>query len=390
MALPLPPLLTDPLRPELSQAGAPAALSNLALSNAALPYAWPDLPGCQGRIKAMPEDFCVDELPLYPASGQGEHLYVLVWKRGVSTRAAVQRLSEATGVPLRSIGWAGQKDSQAVTTQWLSLHAADAPVHLAEGPDLHILDVTRHGNKLRRAHLRGNRFRIRVRDARVPPDWERLVGLCTGAGFPNLFGAQRFGPDGQNASAGRALLQRLRTARRLRDTERFLVHAFQSSLFNSLVARRLDETGALAQVLPGDLALLHRNGATFAVCPATVAEAQGRMDRGEVSPSAPLFGCRVPLAGGVPGEWERECLTAAALSLDSFRFGSKDASVAGERRSVRAVPADFAWHHENAPDAQGALVLEFTLGPGVYATALLRELMKTPDLDPGAAAPEEA
>lgn len=385
MALPLTPLQPSAPDTYLSEPGTAAPVGAPAI-----PYGWPTAQGCAGRIKSDPEDFLVDELPLYAASGRGEHLYVRIWKRGLSTRAAVQRLSQASGVPLRSIGWAGQKDAQAVTTQWLSLHAEEAPIHMAEGADLRILEVTRHGNKLRRGHLRGNRFRVRVRGARLPPDWEQLIGLCTRSGFPNLFGAQRFGPDGRNASAGRRLLERLRGARRLGDKERFLVHALQAALFNALLARRLEETGSLMRLLPGDLALLHRNGATFAVTNASVGEAQDRAGRGEVSPSAPLFGCRVPLAEGAPGAWERDGLAAAALSLDSFRFGSKDASVAGERRAARAFPVDFTWHVEDVPGAQGALVLEFTLGPGVYATALLRELIKSPELDPGGAAQEDA
>jgi len=384
MLLPIPSLSLNPQDRHPPESGASPS------AGPALPYATPRALCCGGRIKAVPEDFQVDELPLYPASGQGEHLYVRLWKRGLSTRAAAQRLSAATGVPVQRIGWAGQKDAQAVTTQWLSIHAADAPVHLAEGPDLQILEATRHGNKLRRGHLRGNRFRVRVRDALLGEDWEQLVDSCTRSGFPNLFGAQRFGPDGQNASAGARLLQRLRGARRLHETERFLIHAFQAALFNALVARRMAETDSLSRLLPGDLALLHRNGATFAVTPASLGETQARADRAEVSPSAPLLGCRVPLAEDEPGAWERETLAKAGLTPESFRFGSKDASVAGERRAVRSFPEDLAWHLEGNRDAPGALIIEFTLGPGVYATALLRELMKTPDLDPGVAAQEEA
>ncbi len=349
---------------------------------APLPYQTPGWPGCGGRIKALPEDFQVDEIPLYPPAGSGEHLYVRVWKRGLSTHAALQRLSAATGVPLQKMGWAGQKDAQAVTTQWISLHAPEPPVHLAEGPELRVLEVTRHVNKLRRGHLRGNRFAVRVRDAALPEGWERLVQQCRQQGFPNLFGPQRFGPDGRNAVAGRRLLARLRGARRIRDAERFEIHAYQAALFNRTVTRRLAELGSLERMLPGDLALLHRNGATFSVSAEELHGAQARAETGELSPSAPLFGCRVPLASGMPGDWEQAVLAAESLTLEDFRFGSKDASVAGERRPVREFAEDLRWSWDPSESGTGELMLTFTLGPGVYATALLRELMKTPDLDP--------
>ena len=354
------------------------------------PYQTATWAGCGGRIKALPEDFQVDEVPLYPPTGTGEHTYVRLWKRGLSTRAALQRLSEATGVPHQKMGWAGQKDAQAVTTQWISLHATEPKVHLAEGPDLRILEVTRHVNKLRRGHLRGNRFAVRVRDVRMPEAWNELVQLCGQQGFPNLFGPQRFGPDGRNAVAGRRLLARLRGARRLRDAERFEIHAYQAALFNRIVARRLAGLGSLKTMLTGDLALLHRNGATFLVSPAELASAQVRADAGEISPSAPLFGCRVPLALETPGAWEQDALLQESLTLEDFRMGSKDASVAGERRPVREFPQNLAWSRDEADVGSSALLLTFALGPGVYATALLRELMKTPDLDPGDLTGEEA
>jgi tRNA pseudouridine13 synthase len=352
----------------------------------ALPYATAARPGCGGRIKAAPEDFRVDELPLYPPSGAGEHLYVHLWKRGLSTQAAVQRLSEATGIPLRSIGFAGRKDAQAVTTQWISLHApGEPPLHRAESADLRILATARHANKLRRGHLLGNRFTVRVRDAALPEAWDALLAECVARGFPNLFGPQRFGPGGANAGTGRRLLAQRRGARRLRDPERFAIHALQAALFNALVGRRIAETPGLDRLLAGDLAVLHRNGAAFPVTADGLAEAQARADAAELSASAPLFGCRIALAEGLPGQWEAEALRGAGLAPEDFRFGTKDASIGGERRPVRAFPRDCAWRRE--PDA---LVLEFTLGPGTYATALLRELMKTPDLDtPGFAADSE-
>jgi tRNA pseudouridine13 synthase len=348
----------------------PAAISSI-------PYATADFLGCGGRLKSVPEDFLVDELPLYEASGTGEHLYVRLSKRGMSTHSALKRLSEATGVPLRNMGVAGQKDSQAVTTQWVSLHTqVDVPLQAAESESLRILETTRHGNKLRRGHLRGNRFIVHIRDAHQSPDWEELLNRCRSQGFPNLFGPQRFGAQGENAQAGRRLLSTLRGARRIRESARFEIHAFQAALFNALVARRLWEMTSVAQMLVGDLAVLHRNGASFPVAPETLTDTQTRADAAELSPSAPLFGCRIPLAGGMPGQWEHDLLDAAQLTLEDFRFGTKDASISGERRPVRAFPQELAWRNEPA-----GLILEFALGPGTYATALLRELMKTPELD---------
>jgi tRNA pseudouridine13 synthase len=346
------------------------------------PYATPDWAGCGGRLKASPEDFLVDEVPLYPPSGTGEHLYVRIWKRGLSTQGALRRLSSATGLPLRAMGWAGQKDAQAVTTQWISLLTGSEPdLSAAEGGTLRILDVARHGNKLRRGHLAGNRFTVSLRDARLPPGWPEVLAFFTRHGFPNLFGPQRFGPDGANASTGRRHLDRLRGARRISERERFLIHSYQAELFNRLIGRRIRQTGNLGRIVDGDLAILHRNGSSFLVTSEDVEEANARAGLNELSASAPLFGCRVALADGEPGTWERELLQREQLTLDAFRFGTKDASVSGERRAVRAFPQNLSWEYEPASNDSGTLKLSFLLGPGVYATSFLREVMKSPQAD---------
>lgn len=129
-----------------------------------------DLPAPGGRIGPSPEDFCVDEVPLYEPSGAGAHFYVRLRKRGLATPEAITLLAQAASVESHEIGSAGMKDKHAVTTQWLSVPADRAkPPEAWSLPDgLQILAVSRHNNKLRTGHLRGNSFCIRLVD--VAPD----------------------------------------------------------------------------------------------------------------------------------------------------------------------------------------------------------------------------
>ncbi|HAP40025.1 MAG TPA: hypothetical protein DCQ94_09725, partial [Nitrospira sp.] len=91
-----------------------------------LPYLTRSVPALGGRIRATPEDFCVEERPLYLPCGQGEHLYIRIKKRGLSTPDLLTRLSSQLHVKAQSIGVAGLKDAQAVTTQMLSLQGVTA------------------------------------------------------------------------------------------------------------------------------------------------------------------------------------------------------------------------------------------------------------------------
>ena len=86
-----------------------------------VPYLTASVPALGGRIRSTPDDFWVEERPLYLPCGEGEHLYIRVKKRGLSTPDLVLRLASQLQVKAQTIGVAGLKDAQAVTTQMLSL-----------------------------------------------------------------------------------------------------------------------------------------------------------------------------------------------------------------------------------------------------------------------------
>ena len=117
-------------------------------------------------IRTTPADFVVEEIPAYPASGEGDHLFVTFRKTGLDTPRAVRALAELLGADAREAGWAGMKDRHAITTQTASFACrdGDAEAKLAQPPEgIEVLAVERHGHKLKTGHLRGNRFTITLR-----------------------------------------------------------------------------------------------------------------------------------------------------------------------------------------------------------------------------------
>src|SRR5687768_3974452 len=124
-------------------------------------YLTGDEPGIGGRLKERPEDFVVEEVPLYEPEGRGDHLYLFVEKHKRLTTDVVRYLSRHFGVPWNSIGYAGLKDKHAVTRQWFSIeHVTEERAAQFQDEHIHILDFGRHPTKLRRGNLRANRFEI--------------------------------------------------------------------------------------------------------------------------------------------------------------------------------------------------------------------------------------
>jgi tRNA pseudouridine13 synthase len=175
-------------------------------------YLTGDLPGVGGRIRQRPEDFIVEEIPLYDPCGTGEHIYLYVQKVNLSTSALVEIVARHFGVRPADVGYAGLKDRRAVTRQVLSVHVPgrrpeDFPALVHER--VSVLWVDRHTNKLRRGHLRGNRFAIRIRGVPTASvlTARRVMQALERAGVPNRIGEQRFGYLQTNHLIGRAVLR---------------------------------------------------------------------------------------------------------------------------------------------------------------------------------------
>ncbi|MPY67794.1 tRNA pseudouridine(13) synthase TruD [Deinococcus sp. SDU3-2] len=338
-----------------------------------------ETPGTGGRLRTVPEDFRVEEVPAYPLSGEGEHLYLRLEKTGHTTAHVLRELTTQLGVRDRDVGVAGLKDRHAVTTQWISLPAKyEARLEGFALDGVRVLEVTRHGNKLGLGHLRGNRFVVRARGAEGMADTAAAtLALLTAGGVPNYFGPQRFGLHGLNAEEG---LRVLRGESRVRDprVRRFLTTSVQSLLFNHFLNLRLSR-GLFDRLIAGDMAKKHDTGGVFLVEDA--AAESPRAERGEVSATGTLFGRKVKPLTLDAGALEAEALAAFGLTPEVF------ASRRGDRRLTRIFPEGA----EVRPEEDGYTVA-FTLPKGSFATSVLRELTKTavdaPD-EPDAAEEEE-
>jgi len=395
------------------------------------PYLTADIPGTGGAIKESPDDFIVSEIPAYEPSGSGEHLYLTIEKRGVTTLEAIRRIARELRVPERDVGYAGMKDAVGVTRQTISVQrvkAEDALALMLEG--IRVCSAIRHTNKLKLGHLKGNHFRIVVRDvtADAATTAQSVFRVLQRRGVPNWFGYQRYGAQRNSHLIGAAMLRRdwqkavdcligepgavrdaewqsaihayqqgdlaeaMRRMPRHCRTEREIlqrlaarpgawekafsaVHprlkklylsAFQSFLFDKVVGQRL---ATLDRVMEGDLAWKHVNGACFLV---EDAEAEAfRAESFEISASGPMFGIRMTQPAGAVLALEQRILEDEGVSCGAFDLGS-GMRMEGERRPLRVPLEDPAYLVEG-----DTLQLDFSLPRGSYATSLVREITKT-------------
>lgn len=353
-------------------------------------------------IKIEPEDFIVEELPLYEPSGVGTHTFFRIRKRNLSTLEAINRIARALQVNTRHFGYAGLKDKRAVTMQVLSVEGVP-PEQVLEMvvPAIEVLWAKPHAHKLRIGHLRGNRFEITMRDvsSTALPIIEEIMARLVTEGTPNRFGVQRFGNNSDSHLIGKALVKAdWETAVRylLMDEEtrfsklgqqmqrevakgslerviaciphrlrKLFLSAYQAYLFNCILERRLPDLGRL---LAGDVAVKHSNGAPFLVENRMLE--QPRADAFEISPSGPIFGYKMQRPAGAVQVSEAELLVTEGVKPETFR------KVAGIRLPGARRPLRMPLELHQVASVEVGVQLNFTLPAGGYATVVLDELIR--------------
>jgi tRNA pseudouridine13 synthase len=395
------------------------------------PYLTAHIPGIGGTIKESPDDFLVEEIPSYLPCGTGEHCYLTIEKRGITTLEAISRIAAALKVPEREIGYAGMKDAVGITRQTISIQRITPEKALAlELDGVRILSAERHSNKLKIGHLKGNRFRVVIRgvSGSAPQLVPALLEVLGRRGIPNYFGYQRYGAQGNSHLIGAAMLRRdwracvdrligepdavrdeewsaaigayrqgdpsealrlfPRHCRSERDVLQRLVtrpgeyeKAFSAvhprlkkMYLSALQSSMFDQAVArridlIDRLMDGDLAVKHVNGACFLVEDA--AAEQGRADAFEISASGPMFGCRMKRPEGAAQVLEQEILELSGVALPLFDMPG-GLRLEGERRPLRVPAGELSWSVSG-----DAATVEFTLPKGSYATSLIREITKT-------------
>ena len=124
-------------------------------------------------LKSCPEDFEVEEALGFEPEGTGEHLFVWVEKRGLTTSELIERLARDHQLEAKHIGYSGLKDKHALTRQWLSLHLPGKPDPFDHpcGEGYRVLRQTRHLKKLRPD--------IEIVDIKDRLVYCRFIGACS-------------------------------------------------------------------------------------------------------------------------------------------------------------------------------------------------------------------
>ncbi len=325
-------------------------------------------PGSVGKIKTKPADFIVEErLPFQP-EGIGEHVFLQIQKCGENTDYVARMLARFAGVRQRDVSYAGIKDRYAQTMQWFSVWLpgkGDPDWEKLETENIKIWQTIRHARKLKRGVISGNDFRIIIRQ------WEgnRETMECQllqikEQGFPNYFGVQRFGRQGNNVTKALAMFKGRKVKREQRS---IYLSAIRSYLFNQILEKRI-ELGSWNRAISGDVCIFDCSNSFFKTNQTDASIIQ-RVKAGEIHPAGLMFGKQDSETKDEASAIEQDIIHANSV----LSKGLLENGLVSGRRAFRVFPTKLEW--EFLPDSK--VELSFSLPAGSYATSLLRELVIT-------------
>jgi tRNA pseudouridine13 synthase len=318
-------------------------------------------------IKAVPEDFIVVEESGKEKFSEGEYLVFRMKKTKYTTENAVQQIARTLGINRKNIGYAGSKDSQAIT--WQNITIKSVPKEKVDSISLKDIELTFLGKRkepLSLGDLEFNSFDITIRKiSRLPKKITHIV---------NYFGDQRFSIN--NSEVGLAIIKKnFKRAYELiceaSDYDRDVLEAYVNENKNDFV-------GALKKIPWKTLNLyIHAyqsklwNDAVTSYIAKTKASHTEKM---------PLLGFATEFDNDKIEEiyiniMQKEGITQA----DFVTRAIPDLSSAGSVRDIFTVVHDLevgALEDDEINSGMKKCRVKFRLGKGSYATEVIKEMMK--------------
>lgn len=222
-----------------------------------------DDPGIGGTIRNSYEDFYVEEIPEIEPTGEGPNIWIWIEKVGRTTLDVLLDIARDLHISRKRMGFAGMKDKKALTRQWICISNMESDEKLNEVLALRdtihntkFLKVVRGRKKLRMGQLKGNKFRIKIKDIPFNDDItsfedasnraKEILGQLEITGVPNYFGWQRFGkPRTSTHLVGEALIQNdLKKA-----VDLYIGHPCMEESLDSIKARQAYDDGNMEESL---------------------------------------------------------------------------------------------------------------------------------------------
>ena len=158
------------------------------------------------KIKQLLEDFIVREINDIELNDSGKYSYFILKKRNYNILSAIKTIAKKLKINEKNIGFAGNKDKNAITEQFISIKDRSKNIENMQLKDIGLKYVGKGNEEIYLGRLKGNEFIITIRnltkeDIKKINDKTKKEEIC----IPNYFGSQRL--SASNPLIGKAIIK---------------------------------------------------------------------------------------------------------------------------------------------------------------------------------------
>ncbi len=349
-----------------------------------------DMKGIGGIIKKDKNDFKVIEDSDVERDEKGEHLCIVVEKEDLTTENFIAILRGHLHLDGRFIGYAGNKDKNAVTVQKISIPYSDEISKKIDELSLidkfgkfKIIEKFRIKRKIRLGYLNGNFFEIYVRNcnnvqSETTEKCNKILTEISNAGVPNYFGVQRFGANYDTHIYGRHLV--------LREYEKLLEMLKKDNLFGRMIKDTDDHKKAVRSLpyffldifIAGYQSYLFNKILSEKMKNFGLSRIEGDYVNSKQDVVLPIIGYKSKFPTGETGEIINKVMEKEGITKEIFKHEIKFLSRKGDLRKVNLNFKEFGYEVTESKEASEKkdVRFKFWLEKGNYATVLMREFCK--------------
>lgn len=161
------------------------------------------------KLKQIPSDFIVEEIPNYILSKNGTYSIYLFQKENIDTFEAINSICRTLSIPLSDVGYSGIKDKFALTKQFVSIPKKYNVKNIFK-KNYSLVFIGFSDEPLKVGSHEKNNFILTVRDLElVNIDFiKKNLENISKCGFPNYYDSQRFGSIVEGEFIGKSVLLR--------------------------------------------------------------------------------------------------------------------------------------------------------------------------------------
>ncbi|SFV55262.1 tRNA pseudouridine 13 synthase [hydrothermal vent metagenome] len=336
------------------------------------------------------ERFFVEEIPLFKFADKGSNLILKIKKTDMSTFKLITVIAKATQLEHRDIGYAGLKDKNATTIQYISIPKQYERELIKNLTTEKIEILEKHYSKfpIKVGQLKGNRFSIVLEkvDKKTKESIEKVAKELVAHGIPNYYGYQRFGEDSKSYEQGKEIAH---SGKKLKGAkEKLLVSAYQSFLYNSWLSERISISKTInknsvqdaSKLLDYPLELVKELAKQPHFFKLFIGDDMQNYPFGKSYPlqdfkraSKDFIAHKSSPTGLLVGYKVKRALGDARYLEEAFD-DTELYALKGDRRYAWIFPEDLSFQYN---EAQEKLTVNFYLPKGSYATTFLEEISKS-------------